>query len=119
MDPSVEIREQGPGRGVEEDDGQSEERGDDEHAAHDQGVDAQTRGDAGGHAAQPPLGTGDAEAGDPEEEAIRAARDGPPRGAGSRVGMIGGWRGRSGNRHASILAVALGARPWGKPLSAP
>ncbi|MDF2558790.1 MAG: hypothetical protein K0R99_236 [Microbacterium sp.] len=75
MHAAVDIRQQRPGGGVEEDDRQPEEGSDHEDAPDDQRVDTQARGDARRDTAEPALGPGDAEPGDPEEEAIGPARD--------------------------------------------
>ncbi len=115
MDAAVDVRQQRPGRGVQEDDRQPEEGRDHEDAADDQRVDAQSGGDARRDTAQPALGPGDAETGDPEEESLGSARDAGARCAGGRSGVVGGGRWRSRNRHASILAAAAYCLPWGNP----
>ncbi|WP_262381080.1 hypothetical protein [Microbacterium sp. 1S1] len=117
MHAAVDVRQHGPGEGVQEQRGKTEEGGDDEDPAHDQRVDAQPDRDAGGDTAEPPVGADDAEPGDPQEEAIGAT--GCARGVRRRHIVVGGRRRGGRNRHMSILAVAGAAVPWGEPLSTP
>ena len=70
MDAVLRVRQQQPGRGVQQQGGRAEQGENDDDAAHDDDIDAEARCDAGADTTDPAGLTHDAEAAHPVEEGI-------------------------------------------------
>jgi hypothetical protein len=109
VDAASGVGQQQPRDGVEEEDWRTEHAEHDDDAAHDDGVDADARGEPCGDAAEPTGFAHDAEATKPAEEAGVG-------GGGSRRCRLGG---RGVVLHDSIVAMMRQPVPWGTTLTAP
>ncbi|BDZ51540.1 hypothetical protein GCM10025867_37810 [Frondihabitans sucicola] len=85
VDPARGVGQQQPGQGIEEERRAAEEGDHHGDPAHDDRVDAESRGETAADAADPGVAAAHTESADPVEEALAGCCGGPRRGGGRSV----------------------------------